>query len=99
VKIITLCGSTRFKDEFYALVHDLTLQGNVVLSLGFFSKADGVEVSEEQLRVLKKVHFKKIDLADEVMIVNVGGYIGEGTEEEIEYAKSLGKKIVFLEAP
>ena len=97
MKVITLCGSTRFKKEFEEKVREITLRGDIALSLGYFSKADALEVSELQLRTLKLVHFAKIGMADEVLIMNVGGYIGDGTREEIEYAKSLYKKIIFLE--
>ena len=97
MKIITLCGSTRFKSEFEEKVREITLRGDIALSLGYFSKADGLEVSDEQLKTLKRVHFAKIELADEVLIMNIGGYIGDGTAEEIEYATGLGKTIVFLE--
>lgn len=98
-KIITLCGSTRFKSEFERLNMELTLEGNVVISVGVFAHADGIEVTEQQKEQLDKIHLQKIDMADELFIVNVGGYIGSSTKNEIEYAKQHGIPVRYLEQP
>ena len=105
-KIVTLCGSTRFKDEFMEAQKKLTLQGNIVISVGLFGHAGDSEVwegmSEDTLTrtkiMLDDMHKRKIDLADEIFVINVGGYIGESTRSEIEYAKKTGKTINYLEA-
>ena len=104
-KVITLCGSTRFKDEFMEVQKQLTLEGNIVISVGLFGHSGDTEVwegmSEDTLTktklMLDDMHKRKIDMADEIFVINVGGYIGESTKSEIEYAKDTGKKINYLE--
>ncbi|MDY6306203.1 MAG: hypothetical protein SPL49_03440 [Oribacterium sp.] len=104
-KVITLCGSTRFKDQFMEAQKRLTLEGNIVISVGLFGHAGDEEVwegmSEDTLTktkiMLDDMHKRKIDMADEIYVVNVGGYIGSSTRSEIEYAKSHGKAVHYLE--
>ncbi len=96
-KIITLCGSTRFKDEFITEQKRLTLEGNIVISVGLFGHTGDNEVLDEGVKeMLDDMHFRKIDMADEIFVINVGGYIGTSTRNEIEYAKSTKKGIRFL---
>lgn len=94
--IVCLCGSTRFKDTYTAENGRLTLEGCIVLSCGQFAGA-GDEVTAEQKEALDRLHREKVRLADEVRIMNVGGYIGESTRREVEFALSLDKPITFLE--
>ena len=99
-KVITLCGSTRFKDAFEETNKRLTLEGNVVLSVGLFSHAE--ENGREWLgngmkEMLDEIHKQKIDMSDEIFVINVGEYIGESTRSEIEYAKSKNKVVNYLE--
>lgn len=99
--IVTLCGSTKFKDEFIQANFHETMQGKIVLTVGWFSHADA-EVyypTEEEKAMLDGLHKRKIDLSDEVLILNVGGYIGESTRSELEYARQRGKLIRYLEPP
>lgn len=96
-KIITLCGSSKFKNEFEKVQKDLTLSGNIVISLGLFTHSDGDKIDENTLKMLTDMHFRKIDLADEIFVVNPGGYIGSATASEIEYALKTGKKVNYLE--
>ena len=104
-KVITLCGSTKFKDEFMKVQKDLTLKGNIVISVGLFGHSGDNEVWENMdegkftktKEMLDDMHKSKIDMADEIFVINVGGYIGESTKSEIEYAKDTGKKINYLE--
>ena len=97
-KIITLCGSTRFKDEFIAEQKGLTLEGNIVISVGLFGHSGDNEVwSDDTKEMLDDMHKRKIDLADEIFVINVGGYIGSSTRSEIEYAFKTGKRVVYLE--
>lgn len=104
-KVITLCGSTRFKDEFLQAQKDLTLQGNIVISVGLFGHAGDSEVWENMdegtltktKEMLDDMHKRKIDMADEIFVINVGGYIGNSTRSEIEYAREHGKIIRYLE--
>lgn len=96
--VVTLCGSTRFKDEFLEVQKKLTLQGNIVISVGLFSHSDGQEnINEDTLKMLIDIHKRKIDMADSIYVINVGGYIGDSTRSEIEYAKSNGKEVKYLE--
>ncbi|MGD0756068.1 MAG: hypothetical protein ABR927_13525 [Bacteroidales bacterium] len=96
-KIITLCGSTKFKDEFVAEQKRLTLEGNIVISVGLFGHSGDSEVwSEETKMMLDDMHKRKIDLADEIFVINVGGYVGSSTRSEIEYAKITNKPVKFL---
>jgi hypothetical protein len=97
-KIITLCGSTKFKDEFIAEQKRLTLEGNIVISVGLFGHSGDDEVWTNVTKVmLDDMHKRKIDLADEIFVINVGGYIGASTRSEIEYAKKISKKVTYLE--
>ena len=96
-KIITLIGSTKFKDDFIKVKEQLTLQGFIVLSLGVFSQYDNIKLSEDQLNMLADIQNKKIEMADEIFVINKNGYIGDNIKTEIEFAKSLGKKINYLE--
>ena len=97
-KIITLCGSTRFKDAFLEAQKRLTLEGNIVISVGLFGHSGDEEVwALGTKEMLDDMHKRKIDMADEVFIINVGGYIGSSTRSEIEYAEAQGKAIRYLE--
>ena len=104
-KVITLCGSTRFKDEFYKAQKELTLKGNIVISVGLFGHSGDSEVwdnmSEGTLtktkEMLDDMHKRKIDMADEIFVINKGGYIGDSTKSEINYAIQTGKKVNYLE--
>ena len=95
---ICLCGSTRFKNVFFKLAREFTLEGYIVtMPLVFVHSESDIEVTEEQKQLLDEIHKAKIANADLVYIVNCGQYIGESTKSEIEWAKSLGKKIEYLE--
>ena len=97
-KVITLCGSTRFKDAFMEAQKRLTMEGNIVISVGLFGHSGDDEVWAEGMKeMLDDMHRRKIDMADAIFVVNVGGYVGESTRGEIEYAKRNGKEIMYLE--
>ena len=96
--VITLCGSTRFKDQFLEAQKRLTLEGNIVISVGLFGHSGDDEVwTEGTKEMLDDMHKRKIDMADAIYVINVGGYIGESTRSEIEYAKRKGKEVSNLE--
>ena len=98
-KIITLCGSTKFKDQFISEQKRLTLEGNIVISVGLFGHSGDAEIwSEDTKAMLDDMHKRKIDLADEIFVINVGGYIGSSTRSEIEYAMSINKSVNYLVA-
>ena len=100
--VITLCGSTKFRNEFLRVQQDLTLQGNIVLSVFFFDKEVFENMDERTFTktkgMLDDMHKRKIDMADEIFVINVGGYIGDSTKSEIEYAKEKNKKVNYLES-
>ena len=96
--VITLCGSTRFKEQFMAVQKKLTLEGNIVISVGLFGHSGDDEVWTPGMKeMLDNMHKRKIDMADAIYVINVGGYIGESTRSEIEYALRNGKKVYYLE--
>ncbi len=96
-KVITLCGSTRFKDEYFEAQKRLTLEGNIVISVGLFGHSGDGEVWSEGVKdMLDEMHLSKIDMADEIFVVNPGGYVGQSTSREIAYALSQGKKVGSL---
>lgn len=97
-KIITLCGSTKFKDAFMKAQKELSLDGYIVISVGLFGHTGDEEVWQSGVKeMLDDMHLRKIDLADEIFVINVDGYIGESTRREIAYAEAHGKKVNYLE--
>ena len=97
-KVITLCGSTRFKEAFMEQQKRLTLEGNIVISVGLFGHSGDEEVGAEGTKeMLDDMYKRKIDMADEIFVIDVGGYIGESTRSEIEYARTTGKPVRYLE--
>lgn len=94
--IITLCGSIKFKSEFLKVQEELTLNGNIVFTPNFFNNMSN-HIHLETKKMLDEMHRQKIDMSDEIYVINLGGYIGESTKAEIEYAKIRNKKISYLE--
>jgi nucleoside 2-deoxyribosyltransferase len=95
-KVITLCGSTRFKDQFLEMQKKLTLAGNIVISVGLFGHSGDNEVwTTNTKEMLADMHKRKIDMADEIFVINVDGYIGDSTASEMAYATKTGKPIRF----
>ncbi len=97
--IICLCGSTKFKDAFIEANKAETLAGKIVLSVGFFAHSGDGPLTDAEKAALDELHLEKIRLADEVLILNVDGYIGSSTKRELAYSVYSGKKIRFLDAP
>lgn len=95
--VITLCGSVRFREELERLAAELTLAGHVVLAPTALAPSTELDV-EERAR-LGRIHLQKVGMADEVLVVNVGGYVGESTRREIAHARSRGVPVSFLEPP
>ena len=103
--VITLCGSTRFKEDFMEMQKKLTLAGNIVLSVGLFGHSGDEEVWENMDEgtltrtkvMLDDMHKRKIDMSDEIFVINKNGYIGDSTRSEIAYALEHGKKVNYLE--
>ena len=97
-KVITLCGSTKFKEQYLEAQKRLTLEGDIVISVGLFGHSGDDEVWTEGTKsMLDDMHKRKIDMADEIFVINVGGYIGESTRGEIQYAIENGKCVKYLE--
>lgn len=95
--VITLCGSTRFRAEYERVQKELTLQGNIVISVGLFGHSGDDEVWKDGVKeMLDEMHLAKIDLADEIFVINPGGYVGQSTSREIAYARSRGKTVKSL---
>lgn len=98
-KVITLCGSTRFKDDFIREQKRLTLAGCIVISVGLFGHSGDNEVLDSGVKtMLDDMHKRKIDLADEIFVINKNGYIGYSTASEIAYAIKTGKKVNYMES-
>lgn len=96
-KIVCLCGSTRFRVHYEVENAALTRDGYIVLSVGFFGDHELAPITVEDKAALDELHLRKIDLCDEVRVLNVGGYIGDSTRREIVYAEDAGKTITYLE--
>lgn len=95
MKVITICGSLKFKNEMMKIAEKLALEGNCVIT-PVYPTEENYTRTDEQIENLKNAHFKKIDLSDAIYVTNVNGYIGESTKLEIEYAKSKSKEIIYL---
>lgn len=100
-EIVCICGSTRFAEAMLATNRDLTFAGVIVVAPGVFTRSGDRERSEaltdRQKIALDQLHLRKIDLADRVLIVNPGGYVGESTSREIAYARATGKPVSFTD--
>ena len=104
-KVVTLCGSTRFKEQFMDAQKRLTLAGYIVISVGLFGHAGDQEVWDgmdegtlsKTKEMLDDMHKRKIDMADEIYVINVGGYIGDSIRSEIQYAEEHGKPVRYYQ--
>ncbi len=98
-KVICICGSGRFLKQMHEIEENLTLSNCIVLMIGINTKDVARNIDFEKYKpMLDELHLRKIDLSDEVFIVNVDGYIGESTRNEINYAESQGKPVEYLES-
>lgn len=97
MKIITICGSLKFKNEILAISEKLELAGNAVIAPIYPTNEDKDAYTEEEVEILDKMHKEKIKISDAIYVVNVNGYIGSSTKSEIEFAQKLGKEIIYLE--
>lgn len=94
MKIITLCGSLRFQKEMMEIAEKMALDGNCILT-PVYPALENFKRTDKQMQKLKEAHFKRIELADAILVVNVENHIGNSTNLEIEYAKKLGKEILY----
>ena len=95
MKIVCLCGSTKFKQEFLDVMDKEERKGNIVLSIGSFTHADNIDISDKVKEELDILHLMKIDIADEILVIDKDGYKGESTTREILYALKLDKDIRY----
>ena len=94
MKVITLCGSLKFQKEMMKVAEKIALDGYCVLT-PVYPVLENIERTEEQLIKLKEAHFKRIELSNAILVVNINNYIGKSTNLEIDYAKKLGKEIIY----
>ena len=95
-KVVTLCGSIKFWDKMQEINEKLALENEYVV-IGLTPRVINRDFTEHDKKLLGELHKVKIDLSDAIFVVNVGGYIGKSTKEEIQYAKQKGKEIIYLE--
>jgi len=96
-KVVCIIGSSRFKNDHLGVAQRETLKGKIVLITGFFHHVDRVPISSVMKRKLDDLQLRKVEMSDEVIVVNINGYVGESTMEQIEHASRLGKPISWLE--
>ena len=94
MKIITLCGSLKFKKEMMEIAQSQALEGICVLT-PTYPVLENIDITDKQLNYFKEEHLKRIELSDAILVVDINKYIGESTNIEIEYAKKLGKEIIY----
>ena len=93
-KIVTICGSMRFKDKMMEISKELEIKNKYVVIQCIYSND---KFTEKEQQILSDLHYNKIKISDAIYVVNVNGYIGNSTGKEIEYAKKLGKEVMYLE--
>ncbi len=93
-KVVTICGSMRFKDKMMEVAKELEIKNKYIVIQCVYTTD---KFSEEEQQILADLHYKKIEISDAIYVVNVNGYIGNSTNKEIEQAKKLGKEIMYLE--
>lgn len=94
MKVITICGSMRYKKEMMKVTEELALKGYCILT-PMYQVTSNIEINEKQKELLKKEHFKRIEISDAILVLNIDNYIGESTKLEIDYAKKLNKEILY----
>lgn len=95
MKIITVCGSFKFKREMVEMAERLTLEGNCVLTPNELTRPNKDAYTHEEVMLIDKMHKEKIKLSDAILVVNANDYIGNSTASEIEYARALGKEVMY----
>ena len=93
-KVVTICGSMKFKDKMMEIAKELEVKDKYVVIQCVYGSG---KFSDEEQEILGDLHYKKIEISDAIYVVNVDGYIGSSTNKEIEYAKKIGKEVIYLE--
>lgn len=96
-RIVAIIGSSRFKTAHLGVAQKCTLQGKIVLLAGFWHHVDRLPITDEKKRELDQLMLRKIEMANEVYVVNINGYLGKTTREGILYVQELDKPITYLE--
>ena len=96
IKIVTICGSMRFSEEMKKIAFDLELEKEYLVIQCVYN-TDNIKLNEDEINLMSKVHFNKIDISDAIYVVNIDGYIGESTRSEIDYAEKTGKRVIYHE--
>ena len=94
MKIITICGSLKVQKEMMEMAEKMALDGYCVLT-PTYPVSNNLNITDNQLKKLKEEHYKRIELSDIILVMNVNNYIGESTSLEIKYATKLGKEIIY----
>ena len=97
--VVVIIGSTRFKQHHLGYAQKLTLQGKIALTSGFYHHVDNFPITTQQKEMIDRLMLARIDLSDEVLVVNINGYIGESTGRAIKYAHETNKRVTFVEDP
>lgn len=97
MKIITVCGSYKFKREMIEMAEKMTLLGNCVITPNDLVKPNKGDYTEDEILMIDKMHKEKIKISDAILVINVNNYIGNSTKSEIEYAKNINKEIIYYE--
>lgn len=95
MKVITVCGSYKYKKEMTEITEKMALKGNCMLTPIELSRPKKEDYTEEEAKMIDKMHKEKIKISDAILVVDVDGYIGSSTKSEIEYAKSLNKEVLY----
>lgn len=95
MKVITICGSMKFKEDMMIVAEKLALNGYCVLT-PIYSVSENKDITENQIESLKKAHYKRIDFSDSILVMNINGYIGSSTKLEIDYAQRCNKEVLYL---
>lgn len=94
MKVITICGSMKYKEEIMMVAQDKALEGFCVLTPTYLVSKK-IDMTDEQITKLKEEHFKRIEISDAILVINKNNYIGDSTKLEIEYARGLGKEVIY----
>jgi hypothetical protein len=94
--IVCLCGSTKFREAYQKAHYDEGHAGRIVLTV-YCYKDDPCCKGPDDWKRLDELHKHQIDLADEILVLNVDGYVGDSTKSEIRYATEHGKRVRWLE--
>lgn len=95
MKIITVCGSLKFKDEIMKITEKMTLRGNCMLSIVYPTDSNHTGYTREEKELLGRMHKERIRISDAILVVDINHYIGSSTQGDIDFARALGKEIIY----